>query len=149
MRVIAYSILEHEKALLTKVNAKVHDFTFISNALNSDTVHFVGGKEVIVVSERDQLDSEILSKLYELGVRSVITRSVNTDHIDLNAAGQLKMHVANTPFADQSEYGIAEQTIQNLHNWMMGGCAGLACQCRMDCANKQIDEIGKGERHAG
>ncbi|MCL7989341.1 lactate dehydrogenase [Sphingobacterium sp. lm-10] len=144
MRVIAYSILEQEKELLTKANSKVHDFTFISNPLTTDTMHFVEGKEVIVISDRDVLDRQSLENLYSLGVRSIITRSTSTTHIDLLAAGILKMHVANTPFANQTPDGIAAQVVQNLSNWMAGGCAGKACQCRMDCAKKSHDEIQKG-----
>lgn len=145
MRVIAYNILEREKELLTIANSKTHDFTFISNPLTMDTVHYVKGKEVILVSDRDKLDCMLIRELNRLGVKSIITRSMKTDHIDLDCAGVLKMHVANTPFEDQSEEGIAMQTIKNLNNWMNGGCAGLACQCRMDCANKSINEQQYGK----
>lgn len=139
MRVIAYNILAREKELLTIANAKIHDFTFISNSLNPDTIHFVKGKDVVIVSSRDKLDRSLIEGLTNYGVKSIITRSITTDHIDLNSAGQHKLHVANTPFADQSEEGIAKQTIQNLNNWMLGGCAGMACQCRMDCSSKPTD----------
>lgn len=138
MRVIAYNILDREKELLTIANAKTHDFTFISNALSLETLHFVKGKEVVIVSDRDKLDSEVIVGMSQLGVKSIITRSIATNHIDLDCAGRVKMHVANTPFEDQSEEGIARQTIQNLNNWMGGGCAGLACQCRMDCENRSF-----------
>ncbi len=149
MRVIAYSILEQEKELLIKANSKVHDFTFISNPLTMDTMHFVEGKEVIVISERDVLDQQALVNLYHLGVRSVITRTTSTAHIDLSAAGILRMHVANTPFDDQTPYGIATQVVQNLTNWMVGGCAGKACQCRMDCAKKSTDAAREGGQPHG
>lgn len=145
MRVIAYNIQDREKELLTIANSKTHDFTFISNPLTMETVHYVKGKEVILVSDRDTLNDALVKELNRLGVKSIITRSRGTDHIDLDCAGMLKMHVANTPFEDQSEEGIAKQTIQNLNNWMVGGCAGMACQCRMDCANKPVEEKKYGK----
>lgn len=138
MRVIAYNILEREKELLTIANAKIHDFTFISNPLCVETLPFVKGKEVVVVSHRDVLDRQILEGLKDLGVKSVITRSASVAHIDLDCAGRLQMHVANTPLEDPGGEEVARQTIQNLNNWMAGGCAGNACQCRMECTNKSI-----------
>ncbi|MVZ67556.1 lactate dehydrogenase [Sphingobacterium sp. DK4209] len=135
MRVIAYNILDQEKEVLAKANAKVHDLTLISNELNLSTIHFASGKDAVLISERDILDRVMLFELYKMGVKSIITRSKATDHIDLEYAGELKMHVANVPF-DSSMESIAKQTIQNLTQWMVGGCAGDACQCRMDCANR-------------
>lgn len=142
MRVIAYNILECEKELLTIANAKTHDFTFISNALSLETLHFVKGKEVVIVSNRDVLDKQVIEGLKELGVKSIITRSASIGHIDLDCAGRLKMHVANTPFEDQDGEGVARQTIQNLNNWMAERCVGAACQCKMDCVNKPVNNHG-------
>lgn len=138
MRVIAYNVSDREKELLILANSKIHDFTFISNPLSLETIHYVKGKEVVIVSDRDKLDNTIIRTLHELGVRSIITRSISTDHVDLNYAGKLRMHVANTPFKDQSEKGIAKQAIDNLNNWMKGDCVGTACQCKMDCTNNSL-----------
>ncbi|MFZ4262249.1 lactate dehydrogenase [Sphingobacterium sp. HJSM2_6] len=135
MRVIAYNILGTEKEYLAKANAKVHDLTFISNGLNLSTVHFAAGKECVIISERDHLDRTLLNELFKLGVKSIVTRSKSIDHIDVEFAGQLKMHIANTPLENNPQE-IATRTIQNLTQWMVGGCAGEACQCRMDCVNK-------------
>lgn len=137
--------MDREKEFLVLANSKVHDFTFISNPLSLETIHYVKGKEVVIVSDRDKLDEAIIRVLNELGVRSIITRSISTDHIDLDYACKLKMHVANTPFEDRTEKGIAKQTIRNLNNWMDGGCAGVACQCKMDCANNPL----KNNQHHG
>ena len=124
MRVIAYNILDQEKVFLAKANAKVHDLTLISNGLNFSTIHFAAGKEAVLVSERDILDKVMLFELFKLGVKSIITRSKTTDHIDLDYAGELKMHVANVPF-DQSMESIAKQTIQNLIQWMVGDAPAM------------------------
>lgn len=136
MRVVAYNIKEFEKVLLAKANAKVHDLTLISNTLNPNTLHYSIGKEVVIISDQDFLDRAMLEKLYEVGVRNIITRSTTVQHIDLNFAGKLKLHVANTPSKTESPEEIAEQTISNLNNWTSGGCLGKACQCAFDCSKK-------------
>ncbi len=134
MRVVAYNIREFEKEQLALANAKVHDLTLISNELNEETLHYAVGKEVVIVSERDNLDKELLAKLIGIGVKKIITRSISLDHIDIISASELGLHIANTPFEDQSSLGRAYQTIRNLNNWGNDKCLGLACQCMMYCS---------------
>jgi len=136
MKVVAYNIQEFEKETLAKANAKIHDLTLISNALDVRTVRFAEGKEVIIVSERDKLDKELLDLLYKIGVKKIISRSIKLDHIDTEYARQLQLHLANTPLADNSLESIAQQTISNLNSWSAGNCLGDACQCAFDCENK-------------
>jgi len=116
MKVVAYNIQEFEKETLAKANAKIHDLTLISNALDVRTVRFAEGKEVIIVSERDKLDKELLDLLYKIGVKKIISRSIKLDHIDTEYARQLQLHLANTPLADNSLESIAQQTISNLNS---------------------------------
>lgn len=136
MRVVAYNIQEFEKQTLAKANAKVHDLTLISNPLTLETIRYAEGKEVVIVSENDKLDRVILDALQYIGVKKIITRSQSLMHIDLPYAGQLTLHVANTPGKDQSPSGIAQQTIENLNNWVSNKCLGVACHCSFDCSNK-------------
>src|SRR5690606_21748397 len=124
MRVVAYNIQEFEKQTLAKANAKVHDLTLISNPLNLATIRYAEGKEVVLVSPKDNLDQILLDALYEIGVKKIITRSHSVDHIDLLYAGKLGLHVANTPSKDHSPKDIAIQTIENLNNWVSNKCLG-------------------------
>ncbi len=138
MKVVAYNILESEKETLAKANAKVHDLTLISNPLQHSTIHYAKGKEVIIVSDRDHLNKEILDLLNKVGVKKIISRSIRLDHIDVDYARELKLHLANTPLADNSFESIAKQTISNLNNWTSGICLGDACQCGFGCDNKKL-----------
>lgn len=137
MKVVAYNIQEFEKEELAKANAKVHDLTLISNALNLRTVRYAEGKEVIIVSDRDEVNKEILEMLVKLGVKKIISRSIKLDHIDVECAEKLRLHLANTPLEDNSLESIAKQTISNLTNWSNGQCLGEACHCGFDCVNRQ------------
>lgn len=138
MKAVAYNIKDFEKESLARANAKVHDLTLISNALSSSTIHYAIGKEVVIVSKDDRIDAALLEKLKDAGVQKIVTRSRSTDHIDLHHAADLQIQVANTPYADRTPKGIAEQTIRNLTMWGQGKCVGTACCCINDCNAIQI-----------
>ncbi|PRD54862.1 lactate dehydrogenase [Sphingobacterium gobiense] len=133
MKAVAYNIKEYEKESLAVANGKAHDLTLISNPLNSNTIHYAYGKEVVVVSEDDLLDGKLLEELRHIGVQKIVTRSIATDHIDLSRAYDLGIQIANTPYADRTPKGIAEQTIRNLNLWGDGKCVGGACCCAKEC----------------
>lgn len=137
MRVVAYNIVEFEKELLAKANAKVHNLALISNGLNLSTLHYAEGKEVILISERDLLDKCLLDALREIGVRKIITRSTTLEHIDISYAFMLKLHVANTSSSDESPENIAKQIITNLNEWGSNKCLGNACYCSFNCGRKR------------
>lgn len=133
MKAVAYNIKDYEKELLALANGKVHDLTLISNPLNARTMHYAYGKEVVVVSEDDLLDSSLLAELQRIGIQKIVTRSLKTDHIDLYRAHDLGIQIANTPYEDRTPKGIAEQTIRNLNLWGNGKCVGQACCCVKEC----------------
>ncbi|PRD45591.1 Rossmann-fold NAD(P)-binding domain-containing protein [Sphingobacterium haloxyli] len=138
MKAVAYNIKEYEKESLAVANGKAHDLTLISNPLNRNTIHYAYGKEVVVVSEDDLIDGELLGELRRIGIRKIVTRSITTDHIDLCRAYDLGIQIANTPFEDHTPKGIAEQTIRNLNLWGDGKCVGGACCCAKEC--KLVDD---------
>ncbi|HLS96933.1 D-lactate dehydrogenase [Sphingobacterium allocomposti] len=140
MKAVAYSIKEFEKELLARANGKVHDLTLIANALSWDTIHYARGKEVVIIAEDDLLEAALLDELKRVGIQKIVTRSLLTDHIDLCHAGNLGIQVANTPYADRTSRGIAEQTIRNLNLWERGKCVGLACCCVSDCTIKNAED---------
>ncbi|MBD1433011.1 lactate dehydrogenase [Sphingobacterium sp. DN00404] len=133
MKAVAYNIKDYEKESLAIANGKVHDLTLISNALNLVTIHYARGKEVVIVSEDDLLNAELLEELQRIGVQKIVTRSITTDHIDLSRAYDLGIQIANTPYEDRTPKGIAEQTIRNLNLWGKGKCVGQACCCVKEC----------------
>lgn len=97
MRVVAYSIKNFEKELLAKANQRKHDITLISNALSLETALYAEGKDAVIVFTDDDLSAPVINKLAELGIKYIATRSVATDHIDLNAAEKRNIQVANIP----------------------------------------------------
>ena len=141
MKAVAYNIKDYEKESLAIANGKVHDLTLISNPLSWNTLHYAQGKEVLIVSEHDILDEGLLDGIRKVGIQKIVTRSVNTEHIDLYHAYRLGIQVANTPYADNTTKGIAEQTIRNLNLWGAGKCVGTACCCVKSCSVIDINQV--------
>lgn len=95
MKAIAYNIKPAEKERLAIANQKKHAITLISNALEINTVNYVAGKDAVIVSGADQVSADILEKLAAMRVKYLISRSVNLENIDLVAANNVGITVAN------------------------------------------------------
>lgn len=95
MKAIAYNIKPAEKDRLAIANQKKHVITLISNALEINTVNYVAGKDAVIVSGADQVSADILEKLAAIRVKYLISRSVNLENIDLVAANNVGITVAN------------------------------------------------------
>ncbi|GAC1312614.1 MAG: 2-hydroxyacid dehydrogenase [Mucilaginibacter sp.] len=106
MKAVAYSIKPFEKEFLAKANKKKHDITLISNALSPDTANFAEGKEAVIVFPNDDVSDGVISRLAELGIKYIATRSTGIDHIDLKAAERCGIKIANVP--TYSPQAIAE-----------------------------------------
>jgi D-lactate dehydrogenase len=109
MKVVAYSIKEFEKEFLARANKKQHDITLISNTLSLETAMYAEGKEAVLVFTNDDVSESVINKLADLGIKFIATRSIETDHIDCQAASLRNIKVANVPsFSPQS---IAEYSV--------------------------------------
>jgi hypothetical protein len=140
MKVVAYSIKPFEKEFLAKANQKKHDITLISNRLNIETAVYAEGKDAIIVFTSDDVSAPVIDKLAKLGIKYIITRSVETGHIDKETAAKYAIKLSNmiiTPCLEYYDSGelqeIANQTIHNLDMWQQNKCVGKACVCAKDC----------------
>ena len=144
MKVVVYNVKPFDNEFLAKANQKKHDITLISNSLNRDTVMYAAEKNTVIVTESDPLTEEVIKQLAELGVKYLITRSIETKHINKEAAFSFGLKIANLPFYSPLPQNIqanAEQVIKNLDLWESGKCVGNACICAKDCARQINDKI--------
>ncbi|MGN7204315.1 lactate dehydrogenase [Pedobacter sp. SAFR-022] len=146
MRVVAYNIKSFEKEPLAVANRKKHEITLISNPLNVDTALFAAGKVAVVVTKEDDLSDQVIRKLSELGVKYIATRSVSTEHINIDTAGEMNIKIAAVPpdllqtkTMDEIAATLAEQTIINLDAWQGKSCLGNACVCSRSCDRDPVD----------
>ncbi|RZK40988.1 MAG: lactate dehydrogenase [Pedobacter sp.] len=146
MKAIAYNIGSKEKEWLILANHKKHDITIISNSLTLDTLAFANGKEALIIFNEDPLDASIIFGLKKLGIKYLATSSFEYQHIDLQAARQAGLKIANIPFKDGGDLANMHQVIKNLDNWAAGNCVGNACCCQNDCAIKSFNP-NSNEQH--
>lgn len=109
MKAVAYSIKLFEKEFLAKANKKKHDITLISNPLSFDTANYSQGKEVAIVFTNDDLSAPVIERLASYGIKYILTRSLETDHIDLIAANKFSLQVEH--IKSYSAQAIAEHAV--------------------------------------
>lgn len=140
MKAIAYNIGAQEKEWLILANHKKHDITIIANSLTIDTLSFASGKEALIIFNKDPLNAEIINGLHQLGIKYLALSSHEFNHIDLVAAAQVGLKIANIPFKDGGDQQNMLQVVQNLDNWAAGKCVGKACCCQNNCGVKKLVE---------
>lgn len=109
MKIAIYSCHPFEKEYIKAANTEDHELIWIENTLDIDSIDKSRSCAAISVFSSDKVNKEILNKLDEFGVGLIATRSAGTDHIDLKAAEEFDIKVANVP--EYSPNAIAEHCI--------------------------------------
>lgn len=109
MKIAIYSCHSFERSYIEKANSEDHELVWVEESLSVKTVDRASGCRAISIFSSDTVNREVLKKLDSLGVCFVTTRSAGTDHIDLRAAEELGIYVANIP--EYSPSAIAEHCI--------------------------------------
>lgn len=110
MKILIYSAHNFERPYLLQANENYqHELTLVQNKLDSQTVSLSKGHTCISAFVTDDLDSHILTKLAENGVKLIALRSKGYDHIDLHKAKSLGMKIVRVPH--YSPYSVAEFTL--------------------------------------
>jgi D-lactate dehydrogenase len=151
MKAIAYSIKPFEKEFLAIANRKKHEITLISNPLGLETASFAVGKDAVIVFTNDDVSAPVISILAGLGIRYIVTRSLDANHIDKTAAARHGIKLSNTPSyptenIDLDEDALqqtADQIIRNLDLWQLNKCVGKACVCAGGCKAVVLEEALK------
>ncbi|MDP3559355.1 MAG: 2-hydroxyacid dehydrogenase [Legionellaceae bacterium] len=108
MKVAIYSIKDYEKTLFDAAE-QPHTLVFIRDTLSLSTVHLAAGCDAICCFVTDDLNSEVIKKLSDLGVKLIALRSAGFDHVDLAATKHAGITVVRVP--QYSPEAIAEFTV--------------------------------------
>lgn len=81
---------------------------YFDTKLNLDTVELANGFDGVCVFVNDDLSKDVISRLYELGVKAIFLRCAGFNNVDLNAAFG-KIHVFRVPA--YSPYAVAEHAM--------------------------------------
>ncbi|ADE19359.1 2-hydroxyacid dehydrogenase [Mycoplasma crocodyli] len=114
MKIITFRVREVEAPIFEKINNKFgYELTYYSEGLSKENIHLVKGFDCLIVRANDTLDSSLLKTIWDYGVRYLLTRTVATNHIDLNAAHELGFMMARVP--SYSPTAIAELAFSLAH----------------------------------
>lgn len=131
---------------------KGHSFKYYDTRLTSDTVYLAKGYDAVCTFVNDELNKDVIDKLYEQGIKLILCRCAGYNNIDIKACYN-KIHVFRVPA--YSPYAVAEHTmallltlIRKTHkayirtrnfNFSLEGLEGF------DLHNKTIGIIGTGK----
>jgi D-lactate dehydrogenase len=90
-------------------NAYKHTIHFIEPHLNEMTAQLVQDDKCVCVFINDTLDRTVLELLKQSGVELIALRSAGFNHVDLDAAKELGLHVVRAPA--YSPYATAEYAV--------------------------------------
>jgi D-lactate dehydrogenase len=109
MKTAIFSAHQFELPYLKQAFPTDHEYIFIEEPLNGETVHKAESCSAVSLFTSDKAEADILNKLGGLGIKHIALRSVGFDHVDLKSAKQLQMQVANVPA--YSPYSVAEHAV--------------------------------------
>lgn len=109
MKILIYSLRDFEQPYFNDTCAKHHSFLTTSKRLTEATVALSEGCDGICIFTSDDAQALVLQKLALQGIRYIAIRAAGYDNVDLQAAAQLGIRVANVPA--YSPYAIAEHAV--------------------------------------
>ncbi|EKQ54269.1 MULTISPECIES: D-isomer specific 2-hydroxyacid dehydrogenase family protein [unclassified Clostridium] len=108
MKILAYSHRNDETEYFKEFSKKYNvEITLCEDAPTMKTAELAKGFECISIITT-MIDSELVEKFNELGVKFISTRTIGYDHIDLKRAKELNIHVGNATYSPNS---VADYTI--------------------------------------
>ncbi|WP_348672270.1 2-hydroxyacid dehydrogenase [uncultured Abyssibacter sp.] len=128
------------------------EIEYFEAALDPTTVALAGGADAICLFVNDRCDAEVVHELADLDVRLVLMRCTGVNNVDLDAARQRGLCVANVPA--YSPYAVAEHTVAILlclirkihksYNRVREGNFSLDGLVGFDLHGKTVGVIGYG-----
>ncbi|MDO6712242.1 2-hydroxyacid dehydrogenase [Aliiglaciecola sp. 2_MG-2023] len=110
MKTLFFSSKSHDISYFNKQNT-LYNFTldFQEARLSIDTVALCQGYEAICIFVNDQVDSQVIEQLKEMGIKHIALRCAGFNNVDLQKAKQLGIRVSRVPA--YSPEAVAEHTV--------------------------------------
>jgi D-lactate dehydrogenase len=109
MKATVYSTSTFEMPYLKSGDNDNIQLEYHTKSLDKETVSLAEGSEAVVIFTNDKANRETLKALKDIGVKYIATRTMGTDHIDIDKAKELGLKVANVPH--YSPYSVAEHSV--------------------------------------
>ncbi|AKU79888.1 NAD(P)-dependent oxidoreductase [Spiroplasma turonicum] len=99
MKVICFGVREVEENIFLNVNKNYnYELTLTKELLNHDNVELIKGHDAVLLRANCVADKNNLDTIKNFNVKYLLTRTVGTNHIDLDYAKQLGIKMAYVPF---------------------------------------------------
>ena len=109
IKVAFYDTKAYDKPSFEELAEKNNiEFRFLETKLNADTVSLAKGCDAVCVFVNDDVNKEVIDRLYCYGVKLIALRSAGYNNVDVRSAFG-KVHVVHVPA--YSPYSVAEHAI--------------------------------------
>ena len=109
MKFCIYEVRDDERQMLETLRQKYQlELVLTSEVLDLDTIAYAQGCNGVSTLGYSRLNREVLTKLAEMGIYACSSRCIGINHIDIQAARELKIGISN---ASYSPYGVADYTV--------------------------------------
>lgn len=115
MKIALFSIKSYDEEFFKKSNKDFgFELSFFETKLNINTVELAKGHDAICAFVNDDLSSEILTVISNLGIKLILMRCAGFNNIDLKSATELGITIMRVP--EYSPYAVAEHTLGMILN---------------------------------
>lgn len=152
MKIAAFEVRDDEMITFKEMEQKYHlEITYYPFPVTADNLDLVNGFEAMTTLGMSHLDSSLLDRLYERGIRYLNTRTIGYNHIDVAHANELGIVISNVQYGP---FGVADYTIMlmlmslrhykqalfrgNVNDYSLTGLQG------MEMRNLTVGVIGTG-----
>ena len=99
MKVLFYSTRSYDKISFREKAEKYPEleFTFVESALNEKTAEIAAGYDAVCIFVNDNANTAVVTKLAELGVKTITLRCAGFNNVDAKTAEQLGITVYRVP----------------------------------------------------
>lgn len=109
IKILAFEVREDEKEIFEKVAANQNaEVTLLPDILNLETVSKCKGYIGVTVLGMSRINQDVLDCLKEMGVKYLTTRTIGYNHIDVDYAEKIGIHISNAEYAPES---VADFTV--------------------------------------
>ncbi|WP_249029054.1 D-isomer specific 2-hydroxyacid dehydrogenase family protein [Tannockella kyphosi] len=109
MKILVFDVREEEIAIFQEVTKELKTHVdIVTCAFSEETIMKCVGYDAISIAGMKSIDSEVLDKLKEYGIKYLSTRTIGYDHIDVKYANKIGVRVCNVEYPPES---VADFTI--------------------------------------
>lgn len=109
VKLICYGVRDVEVPTFNALNTYGYELELVEALLNDENVEMAKGYDAVMVRGNCKASKENLEKLHRYGVKTLLTRTVGFNHIDLETLKALNMNAARVP--SYSPNAIAELAV--------------------------------------